>query len=138
MLFDEEDPFFEVKKLQKRMNKFFGDFPDLDINIPATDISETEDKVILRLDMPGITKDDIEIYSDGNLIELKAERKKLIEDRKENFYRQERSWKKYHRQIPMPVKIDSDKIAAKYENGVLKIIADKKEKSKFKKKIPIN
>lgn len=138
MLFDEEDPFYEFKKIQKRMQKAFGDIADLDINIPATDISQTKDEIVVRLDMPGITKDDIEIYADDGVLELKAERKKLKEDRKEDFYRKERSWRKYHRQIPMPVQIDPDKINADYENGVLKIIAKKKEKAKEKKKVKID
>lgn len=130
----EDDFFYDLKRFRDKMEKAFGEFSDFDMNLPATDISETKDNVIIKLDMPGMDKNNIDIFADENVIEVKAEKEKYSEKKDENFYRKERGYNKYCRRIPLPVKITPDKIEAEYHNGVLTLTADKKEKSKVKKK----
>ena len=116
------------------MEKAFGDFPKFDINMPAIDMSEKENSILIKLDMPGIEKEDINIIADENNIEVKAKRKEIKEEKGENFFRKERSYRSYQREISVPVKINPDNIQAKYSHGVLTLTVEKKEKEKIKKK----
>lgn len=130
----EDDFFFDLKRLRDKMEKALGDFSNFEGNMPATDIYETDEDIIIKLDMPGIKKEDIELLADENILEVKAERRELKEKRDENFYRKERGYRKYYRQIPLPKKINPDNLEAEYHNGVLTLTAEKKEKRKVEKK----
>lgn len=103
--------------------------------IPAVDIYETEDKYIILADMPGATKDSIEVSTEDEILVFSA---KVSEVDKE--------WKPldtefklydYKREIRIGNKIDSDKIEAKYENGVLTLELGKSEQIK-PRKIAVN
>lgn len=128
------DSFFNLRRFQKQMEKMFRDVSEKDIDVPAVDISETKNKVITKVDLPGIEKENINIKADEDSVEVNAERRRASEEKGEDFYRRERGYRSFYRQIPMPVKINAENIEAEYNNGVLKIKAEKKEKEKEEKK----
>jgi HSP20 family protein len=97
---------------------------------PFADISETEEDVIVRLDMPGIKKEDIEILATPTSIEVKAEARKIVEEKGETFFRRERAYKGYHRMLSLPCEVKTEDIVAEYSDGVLTIRLKKKEKAK--------
>ncbi len=139
---DEEEDFF--KKFQKEMEKAFERTMPLMKELekmpamPLTDISEKEDKIVIKLDMPGIKKEDIDLIATENSIEIKAQRQELKEEKKEHFYNRERSMRSYYRSLPMPKGIDPKTIKAEYENGVLTLTVKKiPEKKKKQLKIKI-
>jgi len=102
--------------------------------LPSVNIRETNDNFIVEMAAPGMTKDDFKIELDGNLLTISSEK----EDRNdmkdgEKYTRQEFSYQSFQRSFQLPRDVvDSDKIQAKYENGVLNLVIPKKEHAKQK------
>ncbi len=137
-------PWRPLRDLKREMDRLWTEFfgreslPET-LNtewVPALDISETKDTVIVRADVPGINPEDLEITISGNVLTIKGEKKQEKEEKGENFYRVERSYGSFVRSVQIPTEIDADKIEASYKNGVLKIILPKKEEAKGKQ-IPV-
>lgn len=122
----------ELAAMRKEMERRFAEFPSL--REPYADISETDNEIAIKLDMPGVTKKDIDIVATEDYIEVKAERKEYVEEKKKKFYRQERAYRSYYRKLPLPLKIIPEKMLAEYKDGVLTITAPKKEKVKLREK----
>ncbi len=134
-------PLRDLKREMDRLwNEFFGretlPEPFETEWVPALDISETKDAVIVRADVPGIDPDDLEITISGNVLTIRGEKKQEREEKGENFYRIERSYGSFVRSVQIPTDIDPEKIEATYKNGVLKITLPKKAEAKGKQ-IPV-
>lgn len=97
---------------------------------PALDLVDEEDKFIVRAELPGISKDDIDIGIRGSVLTIKAEKK--VEESKGNYYVCERSFGTLHRTIELPQDVEADKATAIFENGVLELRLPKAEESKTK------
>ena len=148
MRWDVWDPFEEMKKLRKEIEKTFEEFyrkPILKVKRalmrePLTDIQETEKEIIARVDLPGIEKKDIDLKITENMLGIKAEKKQEAVEKKKGFFRQERSYAGYQRAFSLPARVIPEKSNAEFKNGVLKITMPK-EKKKLKekkvKKIPV-
>ncbi|QJA05337.1 Hsp20/alpha crystallin family protein [Thermosulfurimonas marina] len=98
--------------------------------VPAVDVSETEEAVVVRADVPGLDPEDLEITLSGNTLVIKGEKKKEQEEKKENFYRVERVYGSFMRTVELPAEVEADKVEATYKNGVLKIVLPKKAEAK--------
>jgi len=94
----------------------------------ALDVWEEQGKIKAKIDLPGIDKKDIDIKIHDNMIEIKAQKKFENKEDGKDFLRQERSFSGFYKLFSLPHKIDSEKVDAKYENGVLEITAPKSEK----------
>ncbi len=104
--------------------------------MPLTDITEDKDNFMLRLDLPGVRKDDVKIsYNDGQL-SISGERKQEKETTDSKYHRVERAYGKYFRSFTLPSKIREDKIEAEFKDGQLIITVPKAEEAK-PKEIPI-
>ncbi len=104
--------------------------------MPLTDISENKDNYSLRLDLPGVKKEDVKIsFSEGQLI-ISGERKQEKETSESKYHRVERAYGKYFRSFSLPAKIREDKIEAEFLDGQLIITVPKAEEAK-PKEIPI-
>ncbi len=131
-------PLQELKKEMDRIwQEFFGKsyLPEKWITFewsPAIDVSETDNEVLVKVDLPGVNPDDIEISLSENILTIKGEKKKEEEEKKENFYRMERYYGSFMRSIQLPCEIEEDKISATYKDGVLKIVLPKKPEEKKK------
>ncbi|RUM88452.1 MAG: Hsp20/alpha crystallin family protein [Thermodesulfatator sp.] len=97
---------------------------------PAVDVSETDEAVVVRADVPGLDPEDLEITLSGNTLVIKGEKKKEEEERRENFYRVERVYGSFLRTVDLPAEVEADKVEATYKNGVLKIVLPKKAEAK--------
>jgi HSP20 family protein len=135
-----------LQELRKEMDRIFQEFfgktylPEKWENIewaPAVDVSETEDSVIVKVDVPGVKPEDMEISLVDNVLVIKGEKKREEEEKKENFYRMERYYGSFMRAIQLPCEVEEDKVEANYKDGVLKIVLPKKPEEK-KKVIKIN
>ncbi len=132
-----EDFFEDMKEMQEKMNKMIKDASRAEfssIKSAATDISETKDSIIIKIDMPGVEKEDIDLVLTEDSISVKSNKKKEELEEKEGFFRKERSYKGYNVYRTLPSKIIPETSEAEYKNGVLKVKAKKAEKSKDKKK----
>lgn len=131
-------PLHELKKEMDRIfQEFFGRsyFPAERFEIewaPAVDVSETEDAIIVKADLPGVKPEDIEINIVDNVLTIRGEKKREAEEKKENFYRVERFYGSFMRAIQLPTEVEVDKVKAQYKDGVLKITLPKKPEEKKK------
>ncbi|MFI5303328.1 MAG: Hsp20/alpha crystallin family protein [Nitrospiria bacterium] len=136
-------PLKELTTLQERMSKLMEDpflkFP-LELErgegvdwVPAVDILEKENSVVLKAELPDMDMKDIDISVEGNTLQIRGTRKREQEENKENYHRIERVYGSFNRYFTIPETIDLDKIDATYEKGVLNITLTKKEVVKPKK-----
>ncbi|UCC95732.1 MAG: Hsp20/alpha crystallin family protein [Candidatus Omnitrophota bacterium] len=103
-----------------------------DVYAPSVDIYEDNGNLYVEADLPGFEQKDISInFKNGNL-SISAEKKEIKEEKKKNYYRNERSKIKFYRVIELPSTIDASKVKANYKSGVLKITLPKKEEAKEK------
>lgn len=115
----------------------FGNGSDRDeyenaVLAPLTDISETKDNYIFKMDLPGINKNDLKIsYIDGQL-NISGERKQEKEDKDSKYHRVERSYGKYFRSFSLPIQIKEDAINAEFKDGQLIVTVPKSEEAKPK------
>ncbi len=135
------DPFREMSTLRERMNKLFedtftgrGEDKELVSSAwaPAVDIYENENEIVLTAEIPGINEKDVEIKIEDNTLTLKGERKFEKETKEENYHRIERSYGSFYRAFTLPHSVDTEKVEAVHENGVLKITMPKRQELKPK------
>jgi HSP20 family protein len=104
---------------------------------PAVDIYEDKGNIYLDVEVPGMKKEDVKVKVEDKTLTVSGERKLEREEKKEGYYRVERSYGSFCRSFYLPDYVDSTKIKAKYEGGVLKLSIPKKEEAK-PKEIPVN
>jgi HSP20 family protein len=134
------DPFSELEKFHEEFNRAFDFSPArwgrmnlLDSELsPAVDIYDSKDAVLVRANIPGMKKDEIEVSIEQGTLLIKGEKKgeEKFEDKK--TVREERFYGSFTRAISLPQGIDHEKVKATYENGVLELSFPKKEEAKPK------
>ena len=97
---------------------------------PPVDIQETDDAYRIHAELPGLTKDDIQITLENNVLRLSGERKLEKDVKKENYHRIERTYGTFSRSFALPTQVSPEKVEAKFENGVLSIVVPKAEQAK--------
>ncbi|MBW1981750.1 MAG: Hsp20/alpha crystallin family protein [Deltaproteobacteria bacterium] len=98
--------------------------------VPAFDVSETEEDVIVRAELPGMNSKDIDISLTGDVLTIRGEKKRESEDKRENYHRKERTYGVFMRSFRLPVEVKNDAVDANYKDGVLTITLPKAEKHK--------
>lgn len=132
------DPFREVVSLQNRLNSIFremdetGDPVAAASFVPAVDIYEDPQKVVLKLEVPGIEEKDLDVRVENHTLTVKGERKFEEEEKQENFHRIERRYGSFYRAFTLPTTVDTESVAAKYTAGVLKLELKKKPEAQPK------
>ncbi len=99
---------------------------------PTVDISETKDEVIVKAEVPGMTKEDISVFLQDNVLTLRGEKKQEKEEKDKTFHRVERSYGSFVRSFTLPTLVQADKVKAAYKVGVLQITLPKAEEVKPK------
>ena len=94
---------------------------------PAVDIVENDKELLLSADLPGVKLEDVEVKIEDGTLTLSGSRKFENEDNKNGYHRIERSFGAFHRAFSLPESVDATKVAAGFENGVLKVTLPKKE-----------
>jgi HSP20 family protein len=84
-------------------------------------VLHSDGQLMVRADLPGLTKDDVKVEMTNDMLTISGERKKEIEEKREGFYRSERSYGSFYRQIPLPEGVQTEKANAIFRNGVLEI-----------------
>lgn len=103
---------------------------------PRVDISESKDDIIVKAEIPGMTKDQIKVSLQDNILTIRGEKKQEQEEKEASFHRVERSYGAFVRSFSLPTLVRSDQIKASYKDGILKITLPKVEEVK-PKEIPV-
>jgi HSP20 family protein len=139
------DPFRGVVVFENRFNSPFPELKELKLEstvkagkfVPAVDIYEDAEKVVLKLEVPGVEEKDLDIRVEGRTLTVKGERKFENEEKEENFHRIERHFGSFHRSFTLPTTVDTENVKAGYTAGVLKLELTKKPEAQ-PKQIKVN
>jgi len=137
------DPFREISSLQREMDRLFSQYfgrirgPEEEglavaAWSPAVDIYETDEKLVLKVELPGLKKEDIDIQVRDNTLTLKGEKKFEKEVKEENYHRTERAYGTFQRSFTLPSTIKQEGIEAIFKDGILEISLPKAEEAKPK------
>ncbi len=99
---------------------------------PRVNVEENDNEWILTAELPGVTKDDIELNFRDNILTLSGEKKIEKEDKKKNYHHVERSYGRFSRSFAINSSIVTDKIDAKFKDGILTVVLPKAEEEKPK------
>jgi len=129
------EPFGELGRFQREMERSFaglrpgarGEFS------PAVDVHEEKDAIVVRAELPGVKREEIDVSVDGNVLTLKGERKLEKEEEGKRYHRVERAYGSFVRYFQLPTTVDAERIEAKLADGVLTLRVPKKEAVKARK-----
>lgn len=126
-------PFTLMRRLSDEMERMFEDVgfrPPLSFFgspnrtfdwLPALEVYVRDNKLFVRAELPGLTKDDVKIEMAEGLLTIQGERKQEKEEKKEGFIRSERSYGTFFRQLALPEGAETDGAKATFKNGILEI-----------------
>jgi HSP20 family protein len=135
------EPARELGAIQNEMNRLFNTFFETPAPgnggtlrrwIPAMDLVETENEFVLRADLPGLSENDVKIELEDNTLTVSGERRAEHEERKEGYYRIERSSGAFARSLTLPEGVDAEAVRASFDKGVLEVRIPKPEERKPK------
>jgi len=99
---------------------------------PSVDITENDNSYTVKVELPGVNKDDVKITMQENVLTIRGEKKQEKESKESNFHRTERSYGAFQRSFSLPSAVKSEKIEASYKDGILTVALPKSEASKPK------
>lgn len=126
----------EIRRVQDKMNQLIEDFmaesPTAagafkDVMKPLADVKETDEEVVVTIDLPGMDKGDVEISVTEDTLEVKAERKTEKEEKEEEFYKKERTFARFERSLTLPAEVRAEEARASLKDGVLEVHLPKVE-----------
>jgi HSP20 family protein len=125
--------------LRREMEELFSDYLTdggegyLDRMAPSLDLSETPQAVEVRMDLPGVKPEDIEVQVSGNMLTISGQRKEEREEKSRTYHCVERMCGSFARTVTLPCAVKEDKVNAQYHDGVLTVSMPKTEESKARK-----
>lgn len=149
----EFNPFGMMRRFTKDMERLFADFEGFRVPgffdreffpfdtefenvawMPQVELHRNNGELMVRADLPGLTKDDVKVELTDEALTISGERKEEKEEKREGFYRSERNYGRFYRQIPLPDGVETHKANATFRNGVLEVtVPVAKSESKARK-----
>jgi HSP20 family protein len=134
-------PFTFMRRFSEEMDRLFGDFgfgegwlaPAFEGGLdrltalgsgkfsPQVEVFERDNQLVIRADLPGMTKDNVDVEFANDAVVIRGERKSERQEDAGGYYRSERSYGSFYRRIPLPEGVSADKASADFRNGVLEI-----------------
>ena len=137
-------PFEFMRRFGEEMDRVFGDFgfgngltSTLTRGVPGiwapqVEMFERDGQLLVRADLPGLTKDDVNVEIDNGTITIEGERRSEQNEDREGFYRTERSYGKFYRRLPLPDGVEAENTNATFRDGVLEITMDAPKRTESK------
>ena len=130
------DLFGARRELDRMFDRAFfgpdGEAGSLAMWTPAVDVRETEDGIEVNTELPGLTPDDVKVTVENGVLSISGERKQEREEKDEQYHLVERQYGRFERSFQLPRTVDTEKVKAKFENGVLNIELPKSAQAKPK------
>ena len=98
--------------------------------MPAAEVAESDGEVTVKIEVPGVEKDQIQLTVSDDVLTVRGETRKQSEEKKKNYYREEIRYGAFQRTVPLPVEVDGAKASAELKNGVLKVTLPKSKQPK--------
>ncbi|KYC37931.1 heat-shock protein [Scytonema hofmannii PCC 7110] len=136
------NPWQELNDLQRQMNRLFEEtrvpstaFERDFVKVPAAEITQTDDAIHLKLEVPGVEAKDLDIQVTENTVSISGDRKSENKTEEKGMTRTEFHYGKFQRVIPLPAKIENTNVVAEYKDGILNLTLPKtlQEKNKVVK-----
>lgn len=139
-------PFEFMRRFGEEMDKLFGDF-DFGRNwlppaiarsngpglwAPEIEMFEQDGQLVVRADLPGLTRDDVNVEINEDAITIEGERRSEEKDSRDGFYRTERSYGRFYRRLPLPDSVNPENANATFRDGVLEITMDAPKRTESK------
>ena len=133
------NPFGMMRRFTKDMERLFDDFEEFRFSnffkdfapfrmefdtgewMPQIEVLQANGQFMVRADLPGLTKEDVKVEITDEFLTISGERKEETEEKREGFYRSERSYGSFYRELPLPEGAKTEDAAATFRNGVLEI-----------------
>ena len=127
------DPFTLLRRMTSELEGMFEDWPSFRAPSfgqfmtaspawsPRLDVFERENRLVTRVDLPGVKKEDVSVEVTDGYLKLSGERKHETEEKKENFYRSEREYGSFYRAVPLPDGVKFDDVKATFSEGILEV-----------------
>jgi HSP20 family protein len=128
-------PFWDVDIVERRMRRMLEDFGVAPAPLPAADLYETEQELIVELEAPGFEEKELALEIPDHMLTIKGERMKEKEEKEKEktFFLHERLEKHFERTFTLPPEADVEHIEAKFKTGVLEVHVPKVELAKIRK-----
>jgi HSP20 family protein len=134
------EPFREIDTLQREMNRLFDSLTPTTPNgenvgvafIPPAEMHETPEAIHLKLEVPGMEPKDLDVQVTAEAIAISGDRKSETKTEEKGMTRTEFRYGQFRRVIPLPTRIQNDKVQAEYKNGILSLTLPKAEAEKNK------
>jgi len=133
------EPFREVESLQREMNRLFDTLTPSENGdkhssafMPAAEMQETQNNVVLKLEVPGLEAKDIDVRVTEQAVAISGERQSETKKEERGMTRSEFRYGKFQRVIPLPARVQNDQVQADYKNGILSLMLPKAEDEKNK------
>jgi HSP20 family protein len=131
------DPFREVTSLRDEVNRLFsrtlGDTQGGSVWSPPVDVFDNKDAIVLKVELPGLSPEDIDIEVDDNVLTIRGERKFEEAVEEGRYYRLERAYGSFQRSLALPQGVKADEIGAEFKDGVLEVRVPRADEVKPRK-----
>lgn len=130
------DPFADLFRIQSQLNRLFDDGSSrIDSSrgtgwLPPVDVHEDSERLLFKVDLPGIRKDEVSVRVDGGVLTIEGSRKLDLEEKRQGYHRVERAYGKFSRSFALPDSVSTEEIRAELREGVLEIALAKRKEAK--------
>lgn len=119
-MFDNSELYRFPTIFEQEFSPFRTEFANVEW-MPEVELLQNNGELMVKTDLPGLTKDDVKVELTDKVLTISGERKDEKEEKREGFYRTERNYGRFFRQIPLPEGVQADKASATFRNGVLEV-----------------
>ena len=133
-------PWTMMKRFNEEMGRFFGtsrESGETGMWSPTVEVREEDNHLVVSADLPGLTKDDVKVEVNEDGLSIRGERKRQHEEKREGYYRSERSYGTFSRIIPLPEGANAEQAKATFKDGVLEVTVPIPEGARRRREIPI-
>src|SRR5215472_1106791 len=128
------DPFTELRRMQSEMNRLFSGFSTATArDFPPINIWLGENSVVVTAELPGVTAADVNLNLQEDVLTLGGKREPKTQQENVNWQRRERAYGTFSRAVQLPFRVDSDKVQARFDNGILEVELQRLEADRPKK-----
>ena len=128
------DPFVELRRMQTEMSRLFSGFGATTArDFPPINIWLGENSVVVTAELPGVTRDDVTISLQEDVLALEGKREPKVQEDNVNWQRRERAYGTFQRAVQLPFRVDAEKVQARFDNGILEVELERLEADRPKK-----